>query len=168
MRSRVVSSPGSLIGASQGGRGRMTMQLVPILTDGSLSKKMEPSINSTKCFAMANPKPVPGSPPRWTKRWKSFSWSRFGIPGPVSSHSKRRVSLSCHPNVSVIEPVPVYLMLFREREIGVRCQHGSNLVQSTIVSVIVITVMSLTHSSRRSSTLVAYDESPRPPNLVLP
>ena len=106
----------------------MTIQLVPTLTDGSLSKKIEPSISSTRCFAMANPKPVPGSPPLWTKRWKSFFWSCFGMPGPVSSHSKRRVSLSIHPNFSVIEPVPVYLILFRER----RCQHNASSVYRTV------------------------------------
>ncbi len=143
----------------------MTIQLVPILTEGSLSKKIEPPISSTKGFAMANPHPVPGSPPRWTKRWKSFSWSLFGIPGPVSSHSKRRVSLSCHPNFSVIEPVPVYLMLFRERsEVSVQCKFSLSFYRRADH---LNHIHSLTNSSRRSLKLVAYDESLPTPTLGL-
>ena len=84
---KAVLSSTTLSGASQLGSAIITMHRVPALTAGSLSNRIEPPAKSTRCFAIANPSPVPGAPPRCTNRWKSFSCSLLGIPGPVSSQT---------------------------------------------------------------------------------
>mmetsp|Transcript_7198 Transcript_7198/g.14173 ORF Transcript_7198/g.14173 Transcript_7198/m.14173 type:complete len:208 (-) Transcript_7198:628-1251(-) len=78
------------LGCSEGShiwKGIVTMQSVPAFTLGSETNLIVPPARSTRCFAMASPRPVPGAPPLCTKRLKSsFCWLR-GIPGPVSLHA---------------------------------------------------------------------------------
>jgi hypothetical protein len=130
---------------------------VPTLTDGSLSKLDHSGFQMLhQCKSQTR---FPGShSPLWTKRWKSFSWSCFGIPGPVSSHSKRRVSYHSQSNFSVLgASADYYLMLFK-----VSAQYYS-IRSSTTVSTIAITViMSLTHSFDVRQTCCMMRVSPYP------
>mmetsp|Transcript_43093 Transcript_43093/g.63921 ORF Transcript_43093/g.63921 Transcript_43093/m.63921 type:complete len:332 (-) Transcript_43093:1903-2898(-) len=98
-------------GRPQTGSGIMTMQFVPGLKLGSLSNLILPPVRSTKCFAIARPRPVPGAPPRCTKRSNNFFCSPFGIPGPVSAHSNR-TNFPSHVIESFIDPDTVYLIAF--------------------------------------------------------
>mmetsp|Transcript_8550 Transcript_8550/g.17348 ORF Transcript_8550/g.17348 Transcript_8550/m.17348 type:complete len:253 (+) Transcript_8550:429-1187(+) len=65
-------------------KGMLTTHVVPGFTSGSDMKWMEPLQISTRCFAMASPRPVPGAPPLWTNLPKRFFCMFFGMPGPVS------------------------------------------------------------------------------------
>mmetsp|Transcript_28790 Transcript_28790/g.58962 ORF Transcript_28790/g.58962 Transcript_28790/m.58962 type:complete len:212 (-) Transcript_28790:706-1341(-) len=98
-------------GGLQTANGIFTTQDVPGLIVGSLWKQIDPPVRSTRCFAIASPRPVPGAPPRWTKRSNSLFCSLRGIPGPVSAHSNRTYSCS-HSITRVMEPEVVYLMAF--------------------------------------------------------
>ena len=100
-----------LSGSSQRSRGNSKKHVVPGLSVGSLSKPIFPPTRSTRCFAIAKPKPVPGAPPRCTKRWNNFDWCFLGIPGPVSIHSNRNI-FPFHFMESKIEPTVVYFIAF--------------------------------------------------------